>query len=136
MVCKLFKFNTTNHKIMKKIFLLLFLISNLTAFSQDPYLQNSNAKAEKQAKEITNKYVPELGLTVEQSLLFEQKVSEFLMRRYKIEEELSGKEKLNLLYQLQKMETAEMNNILTRPQLEVYKQIKPIIQPLEQIQKE
>lgn len=121
---------------MKKIFLLSFLFITISAFSQDPYLQKSNLKAEKEAKEITNKYIPELGLTAEQSLLFEQKIQEFLIRRYKIENELSGKEKLNLLYELQKTETAEINDILTRPQLEVYKQVKPMIQPLEQIQRE
>lgn len=121
---------------MKKLIGILFIFISFSAFSQDPFLQNSNSKAKEQAIEITNKYIPELGLTGKQQLLFQQKVEEFLIRRYKVEAELSGKEKLNLLYQLQQEETAEMNDILTRPQLEVYKQVKPKIQALEIVQKE
>ncbi|MGO3183109.1 MAG: hypothetical protein ACTIJ9_09785 [Aequorivita sp.] len=121
---------------MKNLVGLLFLLISFSAFSQDPFLQKSNAKAKNQAIEITNKYIPELGLTGEQQLLFQQKVEEFLIRRYKVEAELSGKEKLNLLYQLQQEETKDMQDILTRPQLEVYKQVKPNIQPLEEVQKE
>lgn len=121
---------------MKKLLLLLFLCISFSAFSQDPFLQKSNPRAEKEAVSITNQYIPELGLTEKQQLLFQQKVEEFLLRRYKIEAEVSGKEKLNLLYQLQQKETVEMNDILTRPQLEVYKQVKPEIQPLETIHKD
>ena len=44
-------------------------------------------------------------------MLFPQKVEEFLRRRYKIENEISGKEKLKFLYQLQQEETTEMNDI-------------------------
>lgn len=121
---------------MKKLVGLLIIFISFSAFSQDPYLQNSNPKAEEQAIEITNKYIPELGLTGKQQLLFQQKVEEFLLRRYKIEDEFSGREKLDLLYQLQQEETAEMKDILTRPQLEVYKNVKLKIQPLETVQKE
>ncbi len=121
---------------MKKILGLLVLFISFTSFSQDPYLQESSVKAKEQAIEITNEYTPELGLSGEQQLLFQQKVEEFLIRRYKIENEISGREKLELLYQLQQEETAEMNDILTRPQLLVYKEVKPRIQPLEIVQKE
>lgn len=121
---------------MKKLIGLLIIFISFSAFSQDPFLQNSNPKAEQQAIEITNTYIPQLALTGKQQLLFQQKVEEFLIRRYKIEAELSGKEKLILLYQLQQEETAEMNDVLTRPQLEVYKNVKPEIQPLETVQKE
>lgn len=121
---------------MKKLLGILIFLISFSAFSQDPFLQKSSAQAKKQATEITDRYIQKLGLTGEQQLLFQQKVEEFLIRRYKIEAELSGKEKLNLLYQLQHEETAEMNDILTRPQLEVYKQVKPEIQPLERVLKE
>ncbi len=121
---------------MKNLLGLLLLFISFSAFSQDPFLQKSNPKAKKEAIEITNLYIPKLALTGEQQLLFQQKVEEFLIHRYKIEAETSGTEKLNLLYQLQQEETAEMNDILTQPQLEVYKEVKPNIQPLETIQKE
>ncbi len=121
---------------MKNLVRVLFLFISFTAFSQDPFLQNSNEMAEQEAKEITNKYIPELGLTGEQTLLFQQKVEEFLIRRNKIEAEYSGKEKLNFLFQLQLEETAEMGDILTRPQLQVYKKVKPQFQPLDKVEKQ
>ncbi len=121
---------------MKKLILILSIFIGFTAFSQDPVFQKSNPKAEERAIEITNSYDLQLSLTEKQELLFQQKVAEFLIRRYKIESEFSGKEKLDLLYKLQREETAEMNDILTRPQMEVYKQVKPTIQPLETVEKE
>ena len=111
------------------VFLLMFI--SVSAFSQDPFLQKSNADAEKKAIELTNQYNLELALTGKQKLLFQQKVEEFLIRRQKAEKNLSGKNKLDFLYQLKEQETAEMGDILTRPQLEVYKQVRPDIQPLE-----
>lgn len=116
---------------MKKLLSIIVILYTVTAFSQDPYLQKSNADAEKEAVEITEKYNLELVLSGQQKLLFQQKVEEFLIRRYKIEAEMKGVEKLDRLYLLQQEETGEMNDILTRPQLAIYKRVKPRIQPLE-----
>ncbi|MBK5212523.1 MAG: hypothetical protein JJE55_02535 [Flavobacteriaceae bacterium] len=120
---------------MKNLFQILALFISLSAFSQDPFLQKSNPEAKKEAIKITNRYIPELALTGEEQLLFQQKVEEFLIRRYKIEAELSGKEKLDLLYQLQQLETDDMRDILTHQQLQVYMKVKPEIQPLETVKK-
>lgn len=120
---------------MKKSILLLFLIIGLSAYSQDPFLQETNPRAREQAIEITNQYIPELSLTGKQQLLFQQKVEEYLIRRNNVEANTSGKEKLKLFYDLQQQETADMNDILTRPQLEIYKKIKPELQPLEEVEK-
>lgn len=122
-------------KIMKKLLLLALFITSFSAFSQDPFLQNSNPAAENEAIKITNLYIPKLSLTGEQQLLFQRKVEEFLIRRYKIEANFKGREKLDMLYKLQQEETGEMNDILTRPQLQVYKELKPTLQPLETIKK-
>jgi len=116
---------------MKKIIFFVSLFIGFTAFSQDPVFQKSNEAAEKEAIELTNSYDLKLSLTEKQELLFQQKVAEFLIRKYKIESEFSGKEKLDLLYSLQQEETAEMNDILTRPQIDVYKNVQPTIQPLD-----
>ncbi|HPE83415.1 MAG: hypothetical protein KDC94_03215 [Aequorivita sp.] len=121
---------------MKKIISILMLFISISAFSQDPFLQKSNPEAKKEAIKITDQYIPELSLTGEEQLLFQQKVEEFLLKRYKIEAEFKGKEKLNLLYQLQEEETDDMQDILTREQLQVYKKIKSSIQPLETVSKE
>lgn len=121
---------------MKKLLCMVFCFVALQAFSQDVYFQKPNADAKKEAIRITDAYNLELSLTGEQKLLFQQKVEEFLIRRHTIESEFSGKKKLDLLYELQQEETQEMNNIITRPQMSVYKKVKPQIQPLETVKKE
>jgi len=120
---------------MKKLLLIVLLFTSISVFSQDPYIQASRPEIEEEAIKITNLYIPELALTGKQQLLFQQKIAEFLIRRNKIEAEFEGKEKLDMLYKLQQEETHEMNNIITRPQLEVYKKVKPKIQPLETVKK-
>ena len=119
---------------MKKLIFILSLFIGFTAFSQDPVFQKSNATAKEEAIKITNSYDLRLSLTEKQELLFQQKVEEFLIRKSKIEKEFSGKEKLDLLYQMQQEETAEMSDIITRPQMVVYKKIKPSIQPLDTVE--
>lgn len=121
---------------MKKLIpIFLLLLFSLSVSAQDPFLQKSNPEAKKEAIKLTDRYDLELALTGEQKLLFQQKVEEFLIRRQKVEKNLSGKEKLDFLYQLKEQETAEMGDILTRPQLEVYKEIRPNIQPLDVVGK-
>ncbi len=121
---------------MKKLLTALVFLVSLCVYSQDPFFQKSDPEAEKEAIKISNQYNAELSLTAKQLLLMQQKIEEFLIKRKKIESEFTGREKLDLLYQLQQEETAEMNDILTQPQLKLYKEIKPTIQPLETIKKE
>ncbi len=116
---------------MRTCIIISFLLLAFKGLAQDTFFQESNPVAKEQAIEITNKYIPELGLTGKQQVLFQKKVEKFQIKRMKVEKEFSGKAKLDMLYKLQKEETVEMNDILTRPQLEVYKNIKPTIQPLE-----
>ncbi|MDN3723487.1 hypothetical protein QRD02_03760 [Aequorivita sp. SDUM287046] len=111
---------------------LLFFIA-LNTYSQDPYLQNSSWDVEQEAEKLTESYNEDLVLTTEQRLLFQQKVTEFLIRKHQIQASITGKEMLDELYKLKVQETAEMGDILTRPQLSLYKKIRPKIQPLETI---
>lgn len=119
---------------MKNIIVIVLLIS-AQIFAQDPYLQKSDPELKAEAIKITDTYDLELAMTGKERLLFQQKVEEFLIRRKQIEKALTGKEKLNYLYDMQLEETEEMIDILTHPQLEVYKKIKPRIQPLELVNK-
>lgn len=121
---------------MKNLFIITFLLIGFNSFSQDTFFQESNPEAKKEAIKITNEYNRELALTGKQQLLFQKKVEKFLIERHKIEKEFSGKEKLNLLLKMQTEETAEMNDVLTRLQLNLYKKIKPNIQPLEIVSQE
>src|SRR6056300_889256 len=100
------------------VFLLVFQLQ-----AQDPYFQRNNETIEETAKELTKIYNSELALNGKQPLLFQKKVEEFLIREKDIRKQFSGKEMLDLLYKLRITETGEMANILTRPQLNLYKKI-------------
>ncbi|MGB3342381.1 MAG: hypothetical protein WBA61_00580 [Aequorivita sp.] len=115
---------------MKKFVLFFCLFTGIQGFSQDVFFQKPTPEAKERAIELTNEYNKELALDGDQILLFQQKVEEFLLRRDKIESEYSGKARLYMLVKLQDEENAEMHNILTRPQLELYKKIHPLIQPI------
>ena len=98
-------------------------------------MEELNEKLDKRATEIAKAYDKQLEMTTKQFILFEKKVEEFLITRNKIENNFTGKNKLAKLYNMQREETAEMADILTSIQLDVYKQIKDDIQPLETINK-
>lgn len=120
---------------MKKLLIICLLALGFTGYSQDLYFQESNEQAKEEASRITDQYHKQLALTGEQRLLFQQKVEEFLIREHLVKKEYDGTDELNMLLQLQEQETAEMQDILTRPQLDLYKNIKPDIQPLEVVEK-
>ncbi len=115
-------------KILASIVLILFTVQ---VNAQDPFLQENDESIEKMAKELTETYNKQLALNGKQPLLFQKKIEEFLIRERDIRRQFRGKEMLDLIYKLRETETGEMGNILTRPQLNVYKRIKPSIQPLD-----
>ena len=117
---------------MKKLFLLLFVFISFSALSQDTYLQTGSEDLQEKAKTITDKYVDVLGLRAEQELLFRKKVEEYLVREEKIKATNKGEDMLNKMVALRQNEAAEMGDILTRIQLERYKEVRPEIQPLHE----
>lgn len=121
---------------MKTTLYIILLFFSISTFAQDPMLQKPDISLDEKAKALTVEYNKQLGLTSDQIGLFDIKVEEFLIRREKIENTLQGKEKLRALYALQEQETIEMQNILTQPQMDVYKKVRPEIQPLEVVKKE
>lgn len=121
---------------MRNFIIISLLFIGVQCMAQDTYFQKSSPEMKKEAIKITDTYNLQLALSGKQKLLFQQKVEEFLIRRNQIEKALSGKEKLNYLLDMQLEETDEMMDILTRPQLAVYKKAKPQIQPLETVSKE
>ncbi|MGB3145332.1 MAG: hypothetical protein WBB24_14615 [Maribacter sp.] len=115
----------------KNLYICLLVLVPFFGIGQDPYLQGDSPEAEKMASALVPKYAAELGMSADQSLQFETKMVEFLIRKEKIKElEESYKKKLSLLTQLSKQETAEMGTILTRPQLRKYKTLKKKYQPV------
>ncbi len=88
---------------------------------------------EQQAEILANEYDNRLALTPKQFLLVKEKIESTLEKRRVIESKYSGKEKLDQLALMQSYETSAMGEILTRIQFERYKELKPMIQPLEVI---
>ena len=126
--------NITKH--MKTLLSIFFITFSILGFSQDPIIQSNNETLESVATSITDKYNDELALDAKQFMLFQKKVEEFLIREEKIHQDYEGEEKLNKLYKLRKAETLEMRNVLTKPQFNLYKRLKPQIKPLEVIETE
>lgn len=118
---------------MKKILTVIIILFSMNAFSQDTYLQTGDETIEERATTLTDKYSAQLGLRAEQELLFRKKVEEFMLRAQSIKKQYEGREMLNKLVINQQNETAEMGDILTRIQLDKYKEIKSTMQPLKQI---
>lgn len=119
---------------MKKLLFIVCLGVSITAFSQDTYLQSGQEALEQKADSITNIYNRQLVMSSQQELLFQKKLEEFLIRKEEIEEQYTGKKKLDLLYSLQNNEIAEMRDILTQPQFRLYENIRSEIQPLDRLE--
>ncbi|TYP75252.1 hypothetical protein [Aquimarina intermedia] len=110
---------------MKTLFTGILIFLAVQTYSQNPYTQNSDAEMEAHAKELADWYNDELGFTETQWLQFERKVEEHLINEKKIRNsQLSIKEKIAALKENYYAETQGMNDILTQPQMEVYRRVK------------
>ncbi len=118
---------------MKKILLVLLLLITTGMFAQDPMLQKDNEEMEARAEWLTQQYNEELALTPKQQLLFQKKVEEFLIRAESIRMKTEGKNEMDALAELQIQEITEMNNVLTQPQMDVYKKLRPVMQPIGEV---
>ncbi len=120
---------------MKKLIVLITLLIGVTAFSQDPFLQKDSDNYEMRADALTETYNAELALSSKQELLFKKKVEEFLPRYDAIRKNHEGRDKLNRIQSLGEEESAEMRNILTQPQFDLYVKMKAKIQPIGKVDK-
>jgi hypothetical protein len=115
----------------------LIVLSITFGFAQQyPPVTDGSPEIEAEADYITEAYDKELAMTVKQKALFKLKVEDYLIIRKEIESQYDGKEELTALAKLQTKETLDMNDILTRIQMKVYKRIKPEIQPLKIVENE
>ncbi len=120
---------------MKNLLLALAFLFSSVVIAQNPMTQNmDDPKLEKEAKELTQKYNDQLGLTGKQVLLFETKVEEHLINAKKIRNSnLQTKEKIAELKLNYANESKDMGDILTKPQLDLYKKLKPEYQPIDPV---
>lgn len=117
---------------MKKLLIAVFFLSTMLSFGQNTVYQDSNANAEKKAKDLAYKYDKQLGLTEKQLLSMEKKIEEFLIKEMKIREsKMSVENKIMALKQNWATESADMTDILTQPQFDLYKKLKVDYQPID-----
>ncbi|MEY8848985.1 hypothetical protein AB9K26_09225 [Psychroserpens sp. XS_ASV72] len=112
--------------------LLIILLSfNYATAQQYPPVKDASLAIEEKVNDLANQYDRQLAMTAKQKALFKLKLEDYLLRRIEIEDKYNGKNELTMLAKLQARETQAMNDVLTQPQMEVYKRIKPEIQPLK-----
>ncbi|WP_026752810.1 hypothetical protein [Sediminibacter sp. Hel_I_10] len=122
---------------MTRIFTITFILVSFFSFAQGhPSVEDTSLKTEEVADNITDQYDQKLAMTYKQKELFKKKVEDFLILRKKIMDNNEGEAELNALVNLQAEETLAMNDVLTRIQMDLYKDIKPTIQPLKVVEKE
>lgn len=114
----------------------LFVLCATGVQAQDTFYQNMPLDIEREADSLTIIYSKKLGMTAKQDLLFKKKLAAFLMQKERVKEEYSGKRKLDALYTLGGEENAEMSDILTEEQFDLYKRLKATMQPLAVVNKE
>ncbi|MFD2565148.1 hypothetical protein [Aquimarina rubra] len=120
---------------MKNILKIFILFLSTMAIAQNPLTQNmEDPQLEEEAKELTQKYDDQLGLTEKQILLFENKVEEYLINAKKIRNSnLKTKKKIAELKLNYAKESKDMGDILTNPQLDLYNDLKPKFQPINPV---
>lgn len=120
---------------MKSLIFLTLMICTLSIYGQNPITQNNtNPELERIAEDLARKYDKELAMQEKQLVLFENKLVEYMIEEQKVRtSNLDTKEKVNILKYNYKAETLDMADILTRTQLDLYKKIKPELQPVEPV---
>ena len=112
-------------KTLLSTMLVLFSVCAINA--QSAVLSDVDHKTEQKAKDLTAEYTDKLALTSKQQLLMQQKIGQFLEKRDEIEQKLAGREKLDMLLSMSQQENAEMRDILTQEQYDLYVRLKSSI---------
>ncbi|RMA64277.1 hypothetical protein [Ulvibacter antarcticus] len=107
-----------------------FYIAIIALFSFSVTAQNAVGTTTPDAETITKSYKYKLILDVNQEVAFKQKVETYLTQRSAIDNQYSGDERLDFLQALSLEETTEMQGVLSPYQFELYKKLKPVIQPI------
>ena len=117
---------------MKQLLIAIFFLSTIFSYGQNNVYQDSDDSAEKKAKDLAYKYDKQLGLTEKQLLSMEKKIEEFLIKEMKIREsKMTVENKIIALKQNWANESADMTDILTQPQFDLYKKLKVDYQPID-----
>ena len=101
------------------------------AHAQYPDFTYESPKIKAQARNLTKVYDAELALDGEQIVIVQDKIEDYLVLSNSVKKNLEGQEELDALTELMIKETLDMQDVLTRPQYERYKQIRQRVQPIK-----
>lgn len=106
---------------MALIFIAFALFSGSYGYSQNILQGEPSMEIREMAKEASDMWSTELGLTEKQEILMEKKFIEFGMKKEELLQSKMQEEAKNMrLLALQEAENADMRDILTKPQYERY----------------
>ncbi len=106
---------------MAIIFIVFALFSSSIGYSQNILQGEPSMEIREMAKEASNMWSTELGLTEKQEILMEKKFIEYGMKKEELlQSKMREEAKAIRLLALQKAENADMRDILTQPQHERY----------------
>lgn len=120
---------------MKTLSTIIILLFTTFAFAQYPDTTRGNQETREEAKRLTGIYDQQLGLDGTQLPIFEEKLEDYLVLAERAKSNFEGREELDALTELMVRETLDMQEILTRPQLIVYKKIRQDVQPIKVVEK-
>lgn len=114
---------------MKRIFqIILFLSFSLLStvgYSQNLLQDNPQKDVKERAKEVTDMWTRELALRPKQTALMEDKIIEFILKENVIiQSKMREEVKTRKLAELELAENVSMRDILTKPQYDLYIDIK------------
>lgn len=119
---------------MKILTLLLALFVTCIATAQELDATDPTPQQDQKAYKLTQVYNDELSLTGKQMRYMKDKIAKFMVKQNDIlTSDRTVADKNTLLEAFYVEETKEMADILTQPQMKVYKNVKPNIQPLVQL---
>lgn len=117
---------------MKSLIILLLLTTSITATAQNYVAPDPNPRQMEEAKALAQELDMQLSLTEKQLLAVEKLNGEFIARRDLIvgNQGITILEKNRALQAMYQEQGKEMADIITRPQLNRYEEIRGNLQPL------
>ncbi len=111
------------------IFFFVLGFQSTTAQDMD-LIEGSEAQKEKSSA-IVDRFNDRLSLTEKQYLLFKEKQTEFIVKNESVINSTRTPEQANeILRVMYKEQYQEMDDILTERQMEMYREIRPVLDPL------
>lgn len=103
------------------LLILAAIFTTSTGCAQNPLQEEPTQEMREMAREESDFWSTELGLTEKQEILMEKKLTEYAIKKEQLlQSKMQEEAKAARILELQEAETRDMTDILTREQYEVY----------------